>query len=245
MQTRKIMLCIALSRKRHGDCEDCLGDTNITQRRLLASTLGSLISFTEEQLCYTAQGVNSLTFFTPPLWQSNYLKANKYQWVFFSLKAIVRPIGAVLSIHLYLPRFFTSTFTAIDTANDNRWYLQSSTFKSFPKTLLCPVWSAWDDRKAQSLLQKCFPLKRIKMLKLCFQTQFLEIYLMLNNCLQLRFLYILHALNNPGHYPYKVLIFFENAVWGKCYLYSEELIRTLLNENQIYVTSFLPSYPGI
>lgn len=44
-----------------------LGMRKSLGRRLLASTLGSIISFTERQLCYIAQEVNSCTFFTLPL----------------------------------------------------------------------------------------------------------------------------------------------------------------------------------
>lgn len=54
-------------------------------RSWLASASGSLMSFTEEQLCYTAHGVDSCTSFSSPLWESNCLKANKYCFFFFSV----------------------------------------------------------------------------------------------------------------------------------------------------------------
>lgn len=77
-QKRKIILCMALRGKRYEDHKDCLRDKKITWEKTACFNFRSLISFTERQLCYTAQRVNSFTFFTPPLSQSNYLKANKY-----------------------------------------------------------------------------------------------------------------------------------------------------------------------
>lgn len=57
---------------------------------------------------------------------------------------------------------------------------------------------------------------------------------------------MLNALNNPGSWALLSLCFdfFENAVPGKPYMSSEEPMFTLLNETQIYATSFSPSCPG-
>lgn len=111
-----MMLWMVLRRKRHSDCVGNLGTVIITGEKSVCFKFSSLISFTERQLCYTAQGVNGCTFFTPPLQESNCLKANKHWWFFFPRKQVSDPLLG-LSIHPYMPHsFLTSVFTALCTA---------------------------------------------------------------------------------------------------------------------------------
>ena len=111
-----IMLWMVLRRKRYSDCVGNLGTVIITGEKAVCFKFSSLINFTERQLCYSAQGVNGCTFFTPPLQESNCLKANKYWWFFFPRKQVSDPLVG-LSIHPYMPHsFLTSIFIAICTA---------------------------------------------------------------------------------------------------------------------------------
>lgn len=111
-----MMLWMLWRRKRHSDCVGNLGTVIITGEKAVCFKFSSLISFTERQLCYPAQGVNSCTFFTPPLQESDCLKANKDWWFFSPRKQVSDPLLG-LSIHPYMPHsYLTSIFIAVCTA---------------------------------------------------------------------------------------------------------------------------------